>query len=154
MFIRPAAVLILVCAAGLTAGFVAQPFAQNRPGGAWIMFAVGLLIGPVMFLLGFRLFRLGVYANDGTLTVRSFLRTVRLPASEVRSIGFRTRPGYAGIGEWVAYLEKQDGSGIWLWATEAGRSSGPPHATMARRVACLAEALGIGVTPPSAWETN
>lgn len=117
-------------------------------GGVWI--AVGLVEMVGLGWLGLRLYNLSVGVRGDALVILNFVSTTRVPVYQVQSIGFRTRPGAYGISKWVAYLAKTDGTGLWLWATEAGRASGPPKASVVDRVTTVCHAIGQDVAEPLA----
>ena len=139
MFIRPLA-LVLIFFAVVVCVLIASG------GGTWI--AIGLLELVVVGGVGVRLLMVGVGTKQNDVFIRNFFTATRIPNSEVRSIGFRSRPGYGGTEEWVGYLEQNDGSGLWIWATEAGRATGAPHASMVKRLTLLCEALGQPLAAP------
>lgn len=116
-------------------------------GGSLILIVVGAatIAGGGWFCL--RLSRLGIAVHGSTLCVRSFTATTRIPVSEIRSVSLRTTRGRQA--EWMGYLETLDGSGMWLWATEAGPARRPPRRSATSQLRALCATLGITYTGPA-----
>jgi hypothetical protein len=142
MFIRPGGLFLAFVAVCIGVGLFVTPFAHNPPSGAPVLAVVGVAVLLGGGWLGLRLFKLGLEVRGESLIIRNFKTTTRVPIVEIRSIALRQRRGYGG-DEWVGYLEKVDGTGFWLWSTEAGPAWRPPHERMVAQLQSLCDAIRV-----------
>ena len=107
-------------------------------GAIWVLAFLLLALG------GWRTWRVNVRVTPQEIVVRNVERTYRIPASEVSSINLgRKQQGDTGSAlVWLPYLERVDGSVVWMPAIQGGGGLVPSE-QMLRRVNAVRRVLGV-----------
>ena len=148
LFVRPAVVLLGVLSFLAAVIMIVAAVAPGKSRAPAYVGVIGVFL-LVFVAFSIRGLMIGVSVANGALVARSFFDTRRVPTEQITNIGFRGRPGAYGIEEWVAYVSVRDGTGFWLWATEAGRTSGPPNRTVSDRLMRFCYAHRLPLTEPN-----
>jgi hypothetical protein len=88
-----------------------------------------LLVGmdvPCLWL-GIRLLRVGVQVSGEKLTIRSYLRTRTVDASQIRAITLHPKAISQGGASWIPRVDLTDGTSIWITSLECGPAAQPPR---------------------------
>ncbi len=130
-----AACLGLAVAAPLTAW---SPRIGGKGDEVW---AVGL--GVLCLWFGIRLLRVGVQVSGEKLTIRSYLRTRTVDASEIRAIALQPKVISQGGAVWIPRVDLTDGTSIWITSFECGPAARPPRLDRVATVEEVRKLLGV-----------
>ena len=83
-------------------------------------------LGFLCLWFGIRLLRVGVQVSGEKLTIRSYLRTRTVDASEIRAITLQPKAISQGGNIWIPQVDLIDGTNIWITSFECGPAARPP----------------------------
>lgn len=125
----------LAVAAPLTA------WSPNVGGKGDEVWAIGL--GFLCLWFGIRLLRVGVQVSGEKLTIRSYLRTRTVSASEIRAITLQPKAMGESGNIWIPRVDLIDGTSIWITSFECGAAARPPKLERVATLDELRKLLGV-----------
>jgi hypothetical protein len=69
----------------------------------------------------------GVQVSGEKLTIRSYLRTRTVDASQIRAITLHPKTISQGGATWIPRVDLTDGTSIWITSLECGPAARPPR---------------------------
>jgi hypothetical protein len=99
--------------------------------------------GFLCLWFGIRLLRVGVQVRGEKLTIRSYLRTRTVSASDIRAITLQPKTIGQSGNIWIPRVDLIDGTGIWITSFECGPAARPPKLERVATVDELRKLLGV-----------
>lgn len=138
------AIVVLAFAIACLGLAVADPLSGWSPNVGSKVDEVWVIGGGFLCLLfGIRLLRVGVQISGEKLTIRSYLRTRTVNASEIRAITMQPKTISQGGATWIPRVDLTDGTSIWITSFECGPAAAPPKLERVATVDEVRKLLGV-----------
>jgi hypothetical protein len=135
-------VLHRVCGIGMAAIGVCSLGAVAVPGPA-VQRVAFIGIGVLFIFLGICIARAGVQITDRKMTIRNYVFTYTVDASEIRAITLRERSMGQSRYDWIPRIELTNGNAIWIATFDCGSSGMPPKSDLVATIDEVRALLGV-----------
>jgi hypothetical protein len=145
-----AIVVGVVFGAGLfvsTAVAVADPHSKwaqgiSTSGAIW-----STALSLVFIWLGIRLFRVGVYISSGKMTIRGYVVSRTIKASQIQAIALQPNDNGHNL-RWIPRVELTSGKSFWIDSFDCGSAEKPPKPELAAAIEEVRTLLGAKTPNP------
>jgi Septum formation len=100
-------------------------------------------LGVLAIWFGIRLCRVGVQVTGQKLTIRNYVRTRTVNASDIRAITLQPKEISQGGAVWIPRVDLTDGTSIWITSFECGPARRPPKLDRVATVDEVQKLLGL-----------
>jgi len=107
-----------------------------------------IFLGVLLAWLGVRMTSVGVQISAEKVTIRGYLRTRTVGASEILAVSLQPAAGQSGP-RWLPRVELADGQEFWIYSFDCGPASKPPKPKKAAVIEEVRALLGVESPDPS-----
>jgi hypothetical protein len=108
-----------------------------------------IVLGILCAWIAVRMIRVEVRISAEKVTIRSYLRTRTVDASEIRAVSLQPAAGSSGP-RWLPRVEVAGGKDFWIWSFDCGPANKPPKPDKAATIQEIGALLGVETADPGA----
>lgn len=136
--------------------FIGDSFAMAYPSSKWAQgastsdYVWSIIAGLALVWLGIRLLRMGVRISSKKITVRGYLRTRTVHASDIWAVTLQPLNSDSGP-RWIPQVELTGGKSFRIYSLDFGSARKPPEPGVAATIEEIQVLLGVadGISPPA-----